>query len=66
MDPTVVSQRIIKDLKSIQNRPFENDEDRIRVKDAVMAALPQLETPWETAYRLAFIQVSLYHHWKGV
>lgn len=59
MDSTRFAQRLAEDLQSIHSESFTSDADRVKVKDAVMAALPHLETPWETAFRLVFLQVGL-------
>ena len=53
------ARRLLQQLNSLDQSKTSDDAERVQIKEALGAALSRLETPWETAFRMVFTQVSL-------
>ena len=51
--------RLMQTLSNLDRSNTCSNAERVQIKEALSAALSRLETPWETAVRIAFTQVGL-------
>ncbi|KAI1180228.1 O-methyltransferase-domain-containing protein [Nemania sp. FL0916] len=51
--------RLLLELNALKCGSFASTAQRVQVKDALLAALSRIETPWETALRLVFTEPAI-------
>lgn len=53
------ARRLLEEINSLNQSSCGNNAERVQIKEALGAAVSRLETPWETALRIVFMQVGL-------
>lgn len=51
------TQRLLQELSDLNRSNLGNNAERVQIKEALSAAISQVETPWETAMRISSTQV---------
>ena len=50
-------QQLFQNFRELEWSSFNNDAERVRIKNELLATVSRIESPWETIVRLVFTQV---------